>query len=346
MHCTRTLDDVRDQVAQDDANKWDAIVPCAALALHQGRLTFPQATSDGYDGGLALTPWATSQLCQRLGLPAAYLKRCPPHLQDANVNHWLRSEATSRHTQSHPEPDWLIRAKGASVRGVLTPSYSRLDNAQLLAALSPVLSGTRYGISLVQLTPESFHLRLVDPTLSRDVLPGDRLMVGIHLANSEVGLRAVTVDALVFRLVCTNGLIRRISGKSLLRQRHLHVSEPRFAQMLEAAVREAAVIAAGFLEQVALAVRTPVPDVETAITTLAEQWDLTRETREHIRFALYGEARPETLYGLMNAVTYAAQRLGVEGRFELETLAGRLIDTTSPSPAHQRLRARLLAGSR
>ena len=216
MQFTKTLADVRDQLARDDCGKWDATVPCRQLALHRGRLTFPQATSDGYDGGLALTPWATSQLCQRLGLPTIYIKRCPPHLQDANVNHWLRAETIGSHGDVDKDSEWLLRAKGASVRGVLTAKYSRLDNAQLLAALLPLLSGTRYEVSLVQLTPESFHLRLVDPTLSRDVLPGDRLMVGSRLANSEVGLRAVTVDALVFRLICTNGLIRRISGKSLL----------------------------------------------------------------------------------------------------------------------------------
>jgi hypothetical protein len=346
MQFTKTLADVRDQVAADDCGKWDTIVPRRQITLHRGRLTFPQATSDGYDQGLTLTPWATAQLCQWLGLPAAYVKRCPPDLQDANVNYWLRTGEIGGRNDPDPDPEWLLRAKGATVRAVLSPKYSRLDNAQLLSALLPVLTGTRYEIGLVQLTPESFHLRLVDPTLFRDVVPGDRLMVGIHLANSEVGLRAVTVDALVFRLACANGLIRRVSGQSLLRQRHLHVSEPRFTGMLEAGVRQAVMVAAGFLEQVALAVRTPVPDVEAAIGTLAERWDLPRQTEEHIRFALLGEARPETLYGLVNAITLAAQRLPVEERFELETQAGMLIDTTSVSPSHQQLRARLLAGSR
>jgi hypothetical protein len=351
MQFTQTLADVRDQVAADDCGKWDSIVPCRQITLYRGRLVFPEAQSHGFDMGLALTPWASSQACQRLGLPAAYFKRCPAYLQDANFNHWLRPEETGgRLTPGdrapEPEPLWLLRAKGASVRGVLSPKYSRLDNAQLLAALFPLLSGTRYQVGLVQMSAESLHLRLVDPTIARDVLPGDRLLVGIHVANSEVGLRAVTVDALVFRLICANGLIKRVNSRSLLRQRHLHVSEPRFAALLEKALREAVTVAAGFIEQMALAVRTPVPDAEKAIEVLAGLWDLPKATQEYVRFALYGQASGETLYGLVNAVTSAAQRLPVEDRFELETLAGVLVDTTSASPAHQQLRARILSGAR
>ena len=49
----------------------------------------------------------------------------------------------------------------------------------------------------------------------------------------------------------------RLKERSLLRQRHIHVSEPRFQQMLERAIAEAVVVAAGFIEQMALAIKTP-----------------------------------------------------------------------------------------
>jgi hypothetical protein len=345
---SKSLDDVREQVVQDDTHKWDALVPCRQLLLHDGRLYFPQAQQDaGFDSGLAMSPWAVSQACAKLGIPAAYFKRCPARLQDENFNHWNRMGEIGRQlskADADPDAAWLVRSKGGTARGVLSPRYARLDNAQLLEALFPVLSGTRYQVGLVQLSSESFHLRLVDPGICREVLPDDRLMVGVHLANSEVGLRAVTVDALVFRLVCTNGLIRRVNQKSLLKQRHIHVSEPRFRQMLEAAVSEAVVVAAGFIEQMALAIRTPVPDPEHAVKTLQQAWNLPQATADMVRFSLYGESRPETLYGLVNAVTQAAQRLGsTDERFELETLAGVLIDTTSTGAAETALRRRVLA---
>jgi hypothetical protein len=301
------------------------------MLLHHGRLCFPQAEQDGHDQGLALTPWALGQACQKLGLPTPYIRRCPPRLQDENFNHWMRTHEIGRQlgkADRDPDAAWLIRARGGTARGILTPRYAKLDNKQLLEALLPVLQvqGKSFQVGLVQLSPESFHLRLIDPTVARYVLPGDRLMVGIHIANSEVGLRAVTVDALVFRLICTNGLIRRLNQKSLLKQRHIHVSEPRFQDLLADALHEAVAVAAGFIEQMAMATSVPIPDPNKAIDQLAGLWNLSRQTAELIKFALYGEKNQDSLYGLVNAVTQVAQQFAIEQRFELETLASLLID--------------------
>jgi len=346
MAFPRTLEDVREQVHQDDQNKWDATVPCRQVCLHQGRLVFPHAADTGFEQGLSLSPWALGQLCQKLGIPAAYVRRCPPALQDANVNYWNQSDEVGRQfekSDTDPDQAWLLRARGGTLRGVLSSRYAKLDNAALLDVLLPLLVGTRYQVGLVQLTAESFHLRLVDPTIARDVLPGDRLLVGVHIANSEVGLRAVTVDAIVYRLVCSNGLVRRVNSKSLLRQRHLHVSEPRFAELLAQAVQEAVTVAAGFIEQMVAAIRTPVPDPERATTLLGQAWSLSQATQEQVRFALLAEKPEGSLYALSNALTLVAQRLNPDERFHLETLTGALVDTASSSAADSHLRGRVLA---
>ena len=341
MHFTRTMEDVVGQVEMDDAGKWDQTVPCRTITMQHGRLAVP---GTDYEESLALTPWAQGQICSRLGMPAPYFKKCPLHLQDAQFNHWNWNREVGKQMAAKdidPDEEWLLRGKGTGIRGVLSPRYTKLDNRQVLEALLPVLKGKGYGVNFVQLGSESFHLRLVDPNANRAVLKSDTLMVGresagIHIANSEVGLRAVTVDALVFRLVCTNGLIRRLNQKSLLKQRHIHVSEPRFQQMLEAAVSEATLVAAGFIEQMAMATRIPIPDPNLAIERLAGLWNLSKQTVELIKFALYGENNQETLYGLVNAVTQVSQQFAIEQRFEMETLAGLLIDDA-------KLRERLVA---
>lgn len=349
MAFTRTLDDVHALVTADDRGKHDYIAPVKEICLQYGRLFVPGADDDGM--GFALTPWATAQACQRLGIPSGYFNRCPTPLQDAQWNHWIRDEETLRRI-SADDPDaarWTIRARNATVRGVLSSRYEKLDNRQLMEALLPLLPAGRYEVSLVELTNESFHLRLVDPRISRDVLPGDRLLVGIHLANSEVGFRAVTVDAVVWRLVCSNGLVRRVAGKSLLRQRHIHVADARFLPLLEEAIAQATLVAAGFIEQMALSVRTFVPEPEQAIAHLGQMWGLTRQTQEYILLALLGEPKrgqQDTLYGLVNAVTNAAQRLAVDDRFQLETLASVLLDPSSSTKAEHDLRQRILTGAK
>lgn len=346
---TRTLGDVQEMVTKDDRGKHDYVVSVKDICMQQGRLFWPGSDDDGL--GLVPTPWATAQACGRLGIPVGYFNRCPTNLQDAQWNHWCQDEETLRRTS----PDdaqaakWTVRAKDAQVRGVLSARYDKLDNRQLMEALHGALPADRFQVSLAELSGESFHLRLVDPRISRDVLPNDRVFVGIHLANSEVGFRAVTVDAVVWRLVCLNGLVRRVAGKSLLRQRHIHVSDGRFTSLLEDAVGQATVVAAGFIEQMAHATRTFVPNPEGAIARLGEAWNLSRQTQEYITLALLGEPKTgqqDTLYGLVNALTNAAQRLPVDDRFHLETLASLLLDTTSATKAEHDLRQRVLSGAK
>jgi len=121
------------------------------------------------------------------------------------------------------------------------------------------------------------------------------------------------------------------------------VSEPRFADLLAQAVQEAVTVAAGFIEQMAGAIRTPVPDPERAITLLGQAWSLSQATQEQVRFTLYGEKPEGTLYALANALTLVAQRLNPDERFHLETLTGALVDTASSSAADSYLRGRVLA---
>jgi hypothetical protein len=341
----KTLASVRDSVAADDAGKHDYVASVQDIALQYGRLFVPGADDDGM--GFAFTPWAIAQACGKLGIPAAYFSRCPANLQDAQFNHWrLQEEVLRKIAGSSDAARWLVRAKNATVRSVLSAKYDKLDNRQLVEALLPRLPEGRYQVSLMELTEESFHLRLVDPRISRDVLPGDRLLVGIHVANSEVGFRAVTVDACVYRLVCSNGLVRRIEGKSLLKQRHIHVADHRFLPLLDEAIAQATLVAAGFVEQMALSIKTPVPDPERAIAHLGQAWGLSKQTQEFILLALLGEpktSQQDTLYGLVNAVTNAAQRLRIDERFQLETLASVLIDTVAMGKAEHDLRQRVLS---
>ena len=57
---------------------------------------------------------------------------------------------------------------------------------------------------------------------SVEASPGDRLYGGLHTRNSEVGFMAVELRALVYRTICTNGLIMGGEGVAF-RRRNLFV---------------------------------------------------------------------------------------------------------------------------
>ena len=310
----QSLDSARELVRDDDRGKWDTVVARRDLQMQNGNLNF-----GGREQSLAPSSWATGQLCARLGIPAPYFRKCPHDLQDEQANYWLE------HGAQKPDETWLLRAKDENLRAVLSDRYSQLDNATLLDELRMLLPDS-YRVDWFGLQDESLHLRVVDPTRTCELLPDDALTVGIHLVNSEVGLRSVTVDAMVFRLVCTNGLIRLVKGKSLLRQRHLHVSHHRFVGALGEAIDNALQESEGFLNQLAATTQTPVPDISDVMEKIAEKWSLSDETQANAKLALRQEnaSQQESLYGLVNAYTSAAQKLPDSGRYDLEVLAGNL----------------------
>lgn len=333
-----TLDEVHDRVRADEADKWDVLTPRCELTLHDGRLLLPENTGVCERKELTPTSWATMQLCQRLGIPTAYFRRCPAQMRDAQANYWLQhgsaaSNGSSNGNNGNGHADvtrggkWLLRANGKTLRGVLSEHYSRLDNTHLLDSLRPMLNG-HYQVDWFGLSDEALHLRVIDPRLTREVLPDDALSVGIHLSNSEVGLRAVTVDALVYRLVCTNGLIRLVRGKSLLKQRHIHIAQPRFVVALEEAVSQALQTASGFVEQMRRTTQQPIDDIEKVLEKLGERHSLSANTQEAAKRSLLAERHEQqnTVYGLVNGLTRAAQTLPDENRYDLEVLAGRLAD--------------------
>ena len=239
--------------------------------------------------------------------------------------------AVEANASSHRSDNWLLRARYGELRGVLSERYARLDNDALMICLRQLLvsnTNARFQVGWFGLSDESLHLRLVDTTIGRDVWHDDRLMAGIHIANSEVGKRAVTVDALIFRLICQNGLIRLVNGRSLLRRRHVSLDPNGFARTLEEAVADAMDAALDFMERLVLASREPIGDPEIAIKRLGRHWSLTESTQQQVQAALSREeaAQQDKLYGLVNAFTYVAQSLPDDDRYHLEVLAGQLAE--------------------
>ena len=332
------LKEVHDQIQTDDNGKWDQLMERDELRMQDGRLRLPrlyrednpQLPSRGLTRGLGLTHWATTQMCQRLSIPTSYYRRCPLSLQDDQVNYWMHLENENSAKQEKPER-WLLRAKGDTLRGVLSERYAKVNNTEVFQSLEPLVK-SHYEVTWLSLSEESLHLRLVDPRLSREVLPGDRVIAGLHIANSEVGKRSVTVDALVYRLVCANGLVRLVKGRSLMHQRHVGVTSARLEMSIGKAIKEAVVQGTGFMERMIWATREPLKDVERAITTLGETWGLSESLQLQVTNSLKQETRgqQETLYGLVNAFTNVAQSLNPDDRYSLEALAGDLLERGIP----------------
>ena len=274
------------------------------------------------------------------GSPSAERMRSgQPVLLDRNVNTWLQDEDDYR----------MLRTLDGRVRAVLSARYRRLDNYDLAESVLPILQrlpGVRF--ESVELTDTRMYIKVVTPTLRHEMAPGDIVQAGVVVTNSEVGHGSLSVQPLLFRLRCLNGLImpdyslhKTHLGRSIanpaeaitvFKDDTLAADDKAFflkaRDVVEAAVSEATFRQIAQKMQKTLGIPL-VGDPVRAVEVLANRHGLNDEERAGVLRNLIAEG-DLTGYGLVNAVTHYSQEVEDYDRAtEFEVLGGRLLEQTS-----------------
>ncbi|MDQ6772202.1 MAG: DUF932 domain-containing protein [Candidatus Dormibacteraeota bacterium] len=144
-------------------------------------------------------------MAEHLSIPRAYcerLRRDHPSLLDENVNRLFRAELATR----------MARTLDGQARAFLSNRYRRLDHEDLAEAILPVL-GAIPGVEFpsTEITHSRLYIKAVAPRAEGEVTVGDAVQAGVVISNSEIGLGALSVSPMIYRLVCSNGMI---TGKS------------------------------------------------------------------------------------------------------------------------------------
>ena len=144
---------------------------------------------------------AHRQIGSALKIPAPYYdkmqKELPSLLAD-NVNAWFDANPQAK----------MIRTLDGRARAFLSDRYRRIDNYEIAETVLPILGDLPGSyIESCEVTENRMYIKCVNPRLQADVVPGDTVQAGIMITNSEVGLGSVTVLPLLYRLVCTNGMV-------------------------------------------------------------------------------------------------------------------------------------------
>ena len=203
MKSGRSLVNLAQELERQLATKQDLVVPTSLLRCHTDEGGSCRMMIDAKDGvgEYGITNLARRQLAEKLKIPFAYFERMrseQPALLDRNVNTWLQTDHDRR----------MIRTLDGQVRAVLSDRYRRLDNFDLAENVLPILQrlpDARF--ESVELTETKIYLKVVTPRVEYEIAPGDVAQAGIVITNSEVGHGTLSVQPLVYRLVCRNGLI-------------------------------------------------------------------------------------------------------------------------------------------
>ena len=345
MKTGRTLVDLAGELERQMSSKRDLVVPSSLLQCRTNEggelkmLVDVRSADAAVAREYGVTDLARRQLADKLKIPFAYFERMrseQPTLLDRNVNTWLQSDGDRR----------MIRTLDGQVRAVLSDRYRRLDNFDLAENVLPILQrldGARF--ESVELTDTKMYLKVITPRVNFEVAPGDIVQAGIVITNSEVGCGTLSVQPLVFRLVCRNGLI---ASDHALRKTHVGRSvgaenesvnvyrddtlaaDDRAFFLKVRDVVEAAVSETTF-RQIALKMQKAreIPltgDPVKAVEVLANRYTLNDTERAGVLRHLIVEG-DLSAYGLVNAVTHFSQDVEDYDRAtDLEALGGQLIE--------------------
>ncbi|HEY9723138.1 MAG TPA: DUF932 domain-containing protein [Oscillatoriaceae cyanobacterium] len=268
------------------------------------------------DRVLSLSPRAEGQLLQRLGVPAQFFRKLPTNLRWAVGNHFVQNGGFERNA--------LLRTvRGTTVRALLTETYTPLDDVPVLEMLADVIGDDDLRIEALSFEDDFTHLRIVFPRRMTEVRKGDVVMTGLNVTNSETGCRAVHIDALVYRLVCSNGLVRAESnGRTTLR--HVGQAE-RLKDAMAIAIRDAKENAHRLVEQFKATIEHKLTEPQALLERFAQDAQLSRDQLQ-AALAAYALEPDPTGFGVVNAVTRAAQfESSFKARYQMERQGAALL---------------------
>lgn len=281
---------------------------------------------NAYDqsGVPALEPLEVNSIAHRqigthLKIPAAYYDKMLgeyPQLLAQNVNAWFQREPAVR----------MVRTIEGTARAFLSNRYRRIDNLDIAGIVLPVLQDMEgMHFESCQLTESRMYIKVVNTRLEAEVVPGDIVQSGIIISNSEVGLGSVSIQPLVYRLVCSNGMVvndaqtrrnhvGRVNEASenyqLYSEKTLEADDKAFAMKIQDTVR-AIVDEVRFSQVVNLMkeakeARMNTTDVPGIVKLVSKDFHITDEESTGVLQRLI-EDNDLTLYGLSNAVTRHSQ---------------------------------------
>lgn len=200
----RSLAEFQSELEAREADKQDYLVATQAMyAVDDETIGFG-------DNQFGVKPTAHQQLSAWSGIPKKYYDKMTeiPGLRAYNLDRWFQKSDDRR----------MIRTLRGDTRAFLSDRYRPIDNLQIMDASAPALNevdGLR--VNSVNITDDRMYVQFILPGLEGEITKGDVVQAGVCLTNSETGRGAVDIQMMIWRLVCTNGMI----AGSILRKHHI-----------------------------------------------------------------------------------------------------------------------------
>ncbi len=206
------MQEVLVELNRQNQAKQDFISPAQGMRLREDGQTFEiNHLTTSQQEVFGTTSLFHRQVASALGIPAKYydlMQAQKPELLAENVNSWFSDKPSSYMVRS------MDYGAGQVARALLSERYRRIDNMEIATAVLPMFAGNdQYEVMSCEVTENRLYLKVVNHRLEMEVRRGDIVQAGVMISNSEVGLGAVSIQPLVYRLVCTNGMVVNDMGE-------------------------------------------------------------------------------------------------------------------------------------
>ena len=338
-----SLQEMAAEITRQSQQKADYLVDTRLLQMEPfGNNVYLQLEGNEIEP-LEINQIAHRQLGAHLKIPVDYYDRMLsqyPDLLAQNVNAWLQREPSTR----------MVRTLSGTARAFLSNRYRRIDNIEIAKIVLPII-GQMNGAHFesCQITDSRMYLKVVNTRLEAEVVPGDIVQAGIIISNSEVGQGSVSIQPLVYRLVCSNGMVvndakarKYHTGRintleenfQLYSEETLAAEDHAFVKKIEDTVK-AAVDEARFAQVIdlmrnATEAKMNTADVPKLVKLASKDFGIKDEESTGILQHLI-EGKDLTLYGLSNAVTRHSQDVeNYDRATQLESIGYKILSMPAP----------------
>lgn len=311
---TLPFGEIYQQVENYKKDSKDYLAPLSQLRLNN-HASLTDTTHKLQD--FNLTDWSSTQLANKLGIPSSYLKKCirkgQIKLAQDNVNTWIINSDKSS----------LLRTYKDNLIGIVSDRYSIMDNTHLLDCLQDSLNLDSYNIKGSITSPERLHLRLVEKELLD--IPNEDLFAGLLINNSNVGRSCLTVRFIIFKQVCTNGLVLPQESSILFKQKHMGIKVEDFRECLQTNLKLIPKLVNEATKMIKSTINHSLnkDDLVNLIEKIKKDTSLSDEHLDTIVNMLdfYGY----NTWGVINGLTQVSRDFTLEKRLELEKYAGSML---------------------
>jgi hypothetical protein len=330
-------------------NAKDFLVPTARLKMTEdNQIEF----ANGKTSTLSPNAYSHGQIATYSGVPKAYYDKLMsenPKLLTKNVNHGFEKQASTIGKNGKPETR-LIRAYGDNVRALLSSSYRRLDSYDCCQAVLPVLHDGKFEVVSSDITETRMYLKALTPKLTAEIKKGDMVQYGLVISNSDVGAGSLRVEPLIYRLICTNGMISNTAIKKFHVGRNMAAGDDVLELLSDKTMALTDKAFWAQIQDIVLASMKPelfefevnrlreaadqriknadIPEV-VELTMKAVNVDGEGTKNNIIQYLANGaDGAGLTKWGLVNGITYAAQdeKIGYDKSIELERAASKILE--------------------